>query len=247
MQNYAEVLESYLIPAEEGFGENVGNFFKSNEKAIKIAIGTVVGAILTIAGVRTAMKTYKTNRIFAPYLPAKAISVILGSKKYDSVQYNTNIFELLKTGTEIVQKAEPYYNELNKACLNALMDSSYVKDSSNAIIALKKLTEYFNDACDSILSKIASGEEVMITKEDAELGDLEDSLKLYINTCDQMFVKQRNIYNAFSTERKEYVGNGNYNVSKRAPEFTLQVTLDGYGKALDRFHETIINIKIKRK
>ena len=62
-----------------------------------------------------------------------------------------------------------------------------------------------------------------------------------------MFVKQRNIYNAFSTERKEYVGNGNYNVSKRAPEFTLQVTLDGYGKALDRFHETIINIKIKRK
>ena len=247
MQNYADVLESYLIPAEEGFVDNVKDFFSDKNKVIKAVVAAVAGTVISIAGIRAAMNKYKTNRIFAPYLPAKAAYIILVSKKYDSIQCNTNIFELLKAGTEIVQKAEPYYNELAKVCLNASGDTSYTKDSSDAIVVLKNITEYFNNACDSILSKIAPGEEVTITKEDAELGELENSLKQYVEVCDEMFVKQRNIYNAFSTERQVYVGNGNYKISRNSPEFSLQVVLDGYGKALDRFHETIINIKIKRK
>ena len=248
MQNYADVLESYLIPAEEGFVDNMKDFFSDKNKVIKAAVAAVAGIVLSVAGIRAAMNKYKTNRIFAPYLPAKAIAVILVSKKYDSVQYNTNIFELLQAGAKIVQQAETYYNELNKLCVEAAARKrSLFNDPTDAIVVLNKLRDYFTEACDTTLANIASGEEVTVTKEDAELGELENALNSYVGVCDAMITKKAHIFDAFSTELSYWTGAHTYEVHKHAPEYSLQVALDKYCKALDRFHETIINIKIKRK
>ena len=46
-ENYAEVLEGYLIPAEEGFVGSIKDFFSNIDRDLAVALG-VIGGTLTL-------------------------------------------------------------------------------------------------------------------------------------------------------------------------------------------------------
>ena len=251
MTNYAETLESYLIPAEE-------SVIGSPDRLSKFILGafTAAGvALITTASIIKIVNSYKTNRIYAPFAPAKAISIIINGSKYESIKINSNIYELLKNAESVVHGSSKYFDALNKAMVD--------KSEKDAIIAIDNLTKYFRNAMDTKIAKVADGESITLYRGSSEISSLRSALSKYTEACDRIFTKRSAIYDAFTsqqividTEKVTTIDSeGNRNVTyNHVPKIeTLPPTkvtisaLTEYQETLNRFHEKVIDIKIKRK
>ena len=250
-------LESYMINedieiAEEGFVNKVTD----NLPQIILGAFAAAGVIsITTAGVISIIERYKLNRTYAPFAPAKAIYMIVNSAKYESIQVNSNIYDLLKTGESVIQGSVKYFDALNKAIVD--------KSEKDAVIAIDNLTKYFDNAVEQKFKNISAGETLTLYRGSADIRSLQSALREYTDRCDQIFTKNSAVYDAFTSRRVVVDTNkvttvdssGTRSVSYQhspkvealPPSRVTVSALTEYKESLTRFHKKIIDIKIKRK
>ena len=238
-KNYSDVLESYLIPAEEGFKETFKSFF--NEDNLMKTVMTIAAAVISFPIVSSAVKKYKTNRLLAPFAPAKAMTIIINNKKYKTVQFNSNIYDYIAEASNIIVNAEKLFNNLNKAVVS--------KDENKAIVAFDAITTYFENATDNNFTNISDGENITADKDSADVENLRNALNKYLRTCEKCLASCEDIYDIFTEDI--YVPSETkygYYVKKTVyPNKSLEKAITYYQEVIEQFHAKVINIKIKRK
>ena len=233
-ENYADALESYIIPAEEGFKDSIK----------KIAIPAAIASVITVPIIKNALNNYKLNRIYRPFASAAAIEIILKDKKFKSIQYNSNIYELLEKGSEIIQESQKYFE--------ALVKPVNEKNERVSYAVLTKIIEHFEDAIDYKLSDVPSGEVITADKNSVEVNSLKSAIVKYNRICSRMLEDKDNIYNNLisyeyvPSTHNEY-GEQNYTKKMIRPSNSIDTILKDYENILYTFHQMIIDVQIKMK